>query len=431
MKITYIFDTSVIVYDPFAFEKFPENDIIIPINVLDELDKLKTFPNEVGKNARVFVRTLDELSQKGEIHKGIVLPNKSVLKVDAKNYLTKFGDDDKYVDNKILACADFYKNKTKKKAVLLSRDIGLRVRAKAFEIGSEHYETDNHNNLELFAGHRSIVNQEIGDKLNTKGFLPCDIYDELKDLVPNECVYIEGKNGEGLGLGRKIGNKLVLMENRYPWGLGTKNKEQAMAVDLLLDPKVPLVSLVGSAGTGKTLCVIASALEAVLEQKKYSKLIVYRPIQVVGKDIGYLPGSIKEKLEPYMIPIMDSFEFLMGGKKNDKWKTMLEMYQEKGTIQMEAITYIRGRSIPNAYIILDEAQNISKEEMKTIITRLSHGSKLVITGDIQQIDNNNLDAMNNGLSYVVEKFKNSDLAGHITLTKGERSPLAAKAAEIL
>jgi PhoH-like ATPase len=233
-------------------------------------------------------------------------------------------------------------------------------------------------------------------------------------------------------MGRKVAPDCVkLIRKQYPWNISGRNKEQNFAIDLIMDKNVDLVTLIGRAGTGKSLIVLATALELVLGRKEYDKFIIYRPIQPVGNDIGYLPGTMEEKLAPWFSAIMDNFEMLFSTKHGGDWKRELEMYQKKGRIEMEAITYIRGRSIPNAIILVDEAQNLSKEDVKTILTRAGEGTKIILTGDIEQIDNSLLDATSNGLTHVIEKFKDSELAGHVTFTQGERSKLASKAAEIL
>lgn len=437
MRKTYILDTSVLLHDPFSYKSFKDNDVIIPINVLDELDNKKNLINETGKNARVCIRALDAICKTGEIYKGIKIENNIMLKIET-NIATskKFSITSNIVDNKILACAYGYKQKNAKKkiaTVLVSKDINLRIRASAFQIAAQDYEKDRMPINELYTGMRNMKSDELGESLSKTGSLDIGCYDELRELelMPNECVYIESMSGRGLSLGRRVGDKLALIKSIKPWGLETRNKEQAFAVDMLCDPKIPLVTLIGKAGTGKTLVAIASALEMVLDKKQFNRMIIYRPIQPVGNDIGYLPGTMEEKLGPWMQAISDSFEFLFESKAGAKWKTTLDRYLDDGSIQMEAITYIRGRSIPNAFILIDESQNLSKEEVKTILTRAGTGTKIVLTGDIEQIDNSYLDATNNGLSYVVEKFKNLDLAGHITFSRGERSILASKASEIL
>jgi PhoH-like ATPase len=436
MKKNYIIDTSVLIHDPTSFKSFSGNDVIIPVNVLDELDKLKNLPNEAGKNARVCIRALDAICAQGIIHKGIKIENNITLKIDTtNNSADKFGPSS-YVDNKILACAFAIKEKNKKlknpqPTILVSKDINLRIRARAFDIKAEDYEKDRTAHTDLYVGFKDIVSEELGYLLQEHEEIDFKLYDEFEGLNQNECVHLIDNDGRGLAIGRRINDKIKLIPDRSPWGLNLRNKEQAFAADLLSDPKVPLVTLVGRAGTGKSLVAVAAALDVVLSKKTYNKLIIYRPIQPMGNDIGYLPGSMEEKLDPWMQPIKDSLEFLTGkGKKGTTWKDNLSpQYAEK--IEMHAITYVRGRSIPNAFILIDEAQNLSKEEVKTLLTRASNGTKIVLTGDIEQIDNSFLDATNNGLSYAIEKFKESELSGHITFSKGERSALASKASEIL
>jgi PhoH-like ATPase len=433
MRKTYIIDTSVLVYDPNSYQSFAGNDVIIPIYVLDELDKLKTLPNDAGRNARVFIRTLDKLCQQGELHRGIRLDNDIFLKIDTSQVQAEVFGSKTYVDNKILACAKRLADDRKdySPVVVVSRDINLRIRARAFEMQAEDYETAQAKTSDLYLGFRQVVNEELGLLLQANGYLDCKLFEEFNDVMPNECLHFVDEEGGGLAIARRVNDTIKLIPDRSPWELSLRNKEQAFAADLLCDPRIPLVTLVGRAGTGKTLCAVASGLEMVLAKKAFNRLVIYRPIQPVGNDIGYLPGTMEEKLDPWMGPIKDSLDFLTGkSKKGGSWKDKLSpQYAEK--IEMQALTYVRGRSIPNAFIIVDEAQNLTKEEVKTILTRASSGTKVVLTGDIEQIDNSSLDATNNGLSYVIEKFKDSELAGHITFSKGERSALAAKAAEIL
>lgn len=787
-RTTYIIDTSVLIHDPHSFESFKNNEIVIPVNVLDELDKLKTFPNDAGKNARVCIRILDRIVSSfpnGDLNKGIKIENNILFKIDTTIQSNKFGDND-YVDNKILACAELIKQRNGKKkiptnTVLVSRDINLRIRARAAGVKAETYEKDRLGGTdELYQGFIEIVNEELGNLLSSKSVVDCFRSEDLIRMQPNECVHFINKEGRGLSLGKKVGDKIRIIQSKKPWGLDLRNKEQAFATELLMDKKLPLVTLIGMAGTGKTIVALAAALEMVGERKDYNRLIIYRPIQPVGKDIGYLPGpqpldakiltpngwttmgeidinnfvigsdgtpkkvlktfskgikdiyriifsdgssteccddhlwftttrkeeqrklgvgsvkslkeiretlkvyttqmnnhkipmiqpvqfnkkehiihpyilgiilgdgcitetysvnftstdpeveklchqhlptgmkcklqsgykygfimnenednknrienifnseinrlnlrnryssdkfipkeylissiedrlailqglmdsdgfvsedgsdvsfsttssqlaidiqfiiqslggkanindkishdsngkeikskvvsvslpdiflpfqlsrklqryknrknklsrmielveyvgkkeakcilvdstdhlyatdhfilthnTMEEKLSPWMQAIYDNLEVLFGMKSGPNWKRNLEYMLERDLIEMEAITYIRGRSIPNSIILIDEAQNLSKEEIKTILTRAGTGSKIILTGDIQQIDNTNLDVMNNGLTYIVEKFKELDIAGHITFTKGERSVLATKASEIL
>ena len=436
MRKTYILDTSVLLYDPNSFKNFAGNDVYLPINVLDELDKIKTFSNDVGKNARLCIRMLDAICEKADINKGIKIDNDVLLKIETKFKTNEemFGAGN-YADNRILACAYMLKQKNAKKktpTILVSKDINLRIRARAFQIEAQDYLRDKIDVSDMYTGYRDVTNSDLGEVLNAIGCAQCSDYEELKSMQPNECIHIGDENGKGLAIARRIGDQIKVVKSKKPWGLIPRSKEQAYAIDLLCDKKIPLVTLTGRSGTGKTLATVAAALECVLEKKEYSKIIIYRPVVSVGKqDLGFLPGGIDEKLDPWFSAINDAFEFLFSSSKGDKWKAMFDLYKQKEIINMEAIAYIRGRSIPNAYMIIDEFQNLSQEDAKTILTRAGEGTKIVAVGDIEQIDNSYLDATNNGLNYIIEKFKDSDLAGHVTFTKGERSALATKASEIL
>lgn len=431
-KKIFVLDTSVLVYAPNAYESFKGHSVIIPITVLDELDKLKRYGDGAGRNARVAIRNLDAISDVGEIHLGITIKNNISIKIDTSPY-GSLGPDPTYGDAKILACAAKIKeNNPKAFVVLISKDINLRTRAKAFGILAQDYEKDKLSYSDLYDGFRTLENEDIGEVLNSGGVVSISDY-KLPSLFPNECVLFTNKNGKGIGSGRVIGKQIKPIKEQLAWNLEPKNKEQLYAIDLLLDANIPLVSIIGAAGSGKSLMSVACGLELVLNRKIYNNFILYRPIQPMGNDVGYLPGSLSEKLDPWFAPIDDSFAYLFSDKSNrkDGWKTQLHQYITNGTIQKEALTYIRGRSIPKSLILIDEAQNISKEEIKTILTRVGMNSKIIINGDISQIDNNYLDATNNGLTYTIEKFKTSELAGHISFKKGERSALATLASEIL
>lgn len=432
MRKIFVMDTSVFVYDPNSFMSFAGNDVIIPFTVLEELDKVKKFASQDGRNARVAIRALDKISNLGEIHNGIHIDNDIILKIDTSSY-GALGSDITYGDSKILACASQAKSCFPDRTVILvSKDINLRTKAKSFGLIAQDYEKDKVASNDLFEGFQSIKCQEAGLALFDAGVIMVSGYTELNDLYENEFVLFIGDDGKGIAAGRRVKDQIKLVKDKTPWGLELRNKEQLFAADLLLDPTIPLITLIGKAGTGKTLVSLACGLELTLERRIINKMVIYRPIQPMGNDIGYLPGSLEEKLEPWMSAVTDGFEFLLeGSKSREGWKHKMHQFVDEGRIQMEALTYIRGRSIPNSFILVDEAQNLSKEEVKTILTRAGMNTKIVLTGDIEQIDNSYLDATNNGLSYVVEKFKYSELAGHITFSKGERSPLASKASEIL
>lgn len=435
MRTTYILDTSALVQDPYAYKHFPHSDIIIPIAVLNELDKLKKQTNDAGKNARVAIRMLDELSSKGDISTGILTEEDTLVKVDTSYYdfnndFAGFGDPT-YGDTQILACAvKYYKELPSQDVIFVSNDINLRVKAKSRALQAISHDEHKYSLSDLYGGIEVVKNEEAGLELQKRGSIDPKEYGIW--LLPNECVSFEDLDGNVIALGRRVSNdKIKLIKKHYPWNISPRNKEQSFAMDLIMDKGVDLVTLIGKAGTGKSLIVLASALELVLNRKEYDKFIIYRPIQPVGNDIGFLPGTLEEKLAPWFQAIMDNFEVLFSTKGHGEWRRNLEMYQRKGQIEMEAITYIRGRSIPNSIILIDECQNLSKDEVKTILTRAGEGTKIILTGDIEQIDNSALDATSNGLTHVIEKFKDSGMAGHITFTQGERSRLASKAAEIL
>jgi PhoH-like ATPase len=436
MRTTHVLDTSALIYDPSAWKQFPDSDVIIPIAVLNELDKLKKQSGEAGRNARVCIRLLDEISDKLDITVGVLLEHGTLLKIDAtyrdmaEPEYAGFGDPD-YGDTQILGCAlATWKAHPEHDVKLVSNDINLRVKAKSRNIDAIAHDGFKYSLSDLYSGSITVTNEDAGVDLVKRGSIDPRDYNIF--MLPNECVLIEGEDGEGVALGRKVSaDKLKLIRKVYPWGIASRNKEQSFAIDLIMDRNVDLVTLIGRAGTGKSLIVLAAALELVLNKKEYDKLIIYRPIQPVGNDIGYLPGTMEEKLAPWFQAIMDNLELLFSAKSGTDWKKDLEMFQRKGRIEMEAITYIRGRSIPNSIILIDECQNLSKDEVKTILTRAGEGTKIILTGDIEQIDNASLDATSNGLTHVIEKFKDSELAGHVTFTQGERSKLASKAAEVL
>jgi PhoH-like ATPase len=436
MRKQFVLDTSVLIYDPCAYKQFPDSDVVIPIVVLNELDNLKKSPVEAGKNARVAIRLLDDICDQGDISTGILLDNDILLKIDAtyRNCALPPYDglgDATYGDTHILAClCETWHNHPERDVTLVSNDINLRVKAKSRGIDAEAHEGKRYSLSDLYAGNQIVVHEDAGMDLQQNGFIDPRVYG--LNLAPHECVLFQADNGDGITMGRQVApDKVKVVRKQYPWNISARSAEQSFLIDLIMDKNVDLVTALGQAGTGKTLIALASSLELVLNKKDYDKLIIYRPIQSVGNDIGYLPGTLEEKLAPWFQAIMDNFEFLFTNTSSSDWRKELEMFQKKGRIEMSAITYIRGRSIPNAIILIDEAQNLSSAEIKTILTRAGEGTKIILTGDICQIDNERLDATDNGLTHVIEKFKSSNLAGHITLVKGERSRLATLASDIL
>ena len=435
MKKIYILDTNVFLTNARSIFEFKNNDIVVPLKVLDEIDKHKKRQDGVGLNARAIIRTLDNLRLRGNLHKGIrIAKGKGILSVrgyDIKDMPASC--DYKSADNEIITTAiTERKNNPNRKVIVVTRDINMRVKCDSLGILTEDYVTNkvvtDHN--KLFTGFaKHLVDDQIIDYVYEGQEV---IFDkEEGNFKPNQfLMLVSNANDKKTALVRfKNYNLPVTKVSEYKkgvWGLKPRNKEQMFALDVLLDPNIPIVTLVGKAGCGKTLLAIAAGLDQVLDQEIYKKLVVSRPVQPLGKDIGYLPGTMEEKMRPWLMPIQDNIDHLLNGKKES-----MSMFFDNGTIQIEALTYIRGRSISNAFIIIDEAQNLTIHELKTIITRVGENTKIILTGDIEQIDSVYLDSTSNGLSYAVEKFKSYDLSGHITLIKGERSKVATLASKVL
>jgi PhoH-like ATPase len=452
MKKIYVLDTSVYLTDCRSLSSFGNNDIIIPLIVLEEIDKHKKRPDTVGTNARGTIRSLDELRTKGSLFDGIKI-NKNAGKVFTKNFdPTVLPDsyDSRIPDNMIIATAlTEAKNNPNRKVILVSCDINMRVKCDSLGLETIDYTSDQiiKERSELYSGFATLlVDDQLIDLFYNKEpvYLPDkEAVEQKLKVYPNQfLMLVSNSNDKKSALARYIDSNTPLKrikETENVWGgVMAKNKEQAFALDLLLDPSIPVVTLVGKAGSGKTLCAIAAGLQQImpnmssnknntkLKEKGYTRLIVSRPVQPLGKDIGFLPGSLEEKMSPWLSPIQDNLRFLFGDDQ-----IMLTEYMDRGIIEIEALTYIRGRSIQNAFIIIDECQNISRHEMKTILTRVGNGSKIVLTGDIEQIDNIHVDETTNGLTHAIEKLKDFDVSGHITLVKGERSKVATIASQAL
>jgi len=440
-KKTYVLDTSVCLTDAKCLQKYQNNDIVIPLKVLEEIDGHKKRQDSVGANARKIIRTFDALRAKGNLQKGVRMGRgKGFLRVNYGDAsLLPVDLDPSVADNLIISTALFESKKTPaRKVILVSRDINMRVICDSVGVQSEGYALDKviENHTSLYDGFiTKLVDDQVIDQFYEGG----DVYLENdKGMNPNQFVMlVSSSNEKKTALARYISRGNSLREiyhvgQKGLWGVSPRNKEQSFALDLLLNPEIPFVSLVGKAGSGKTLLAIAAGISQVLRDPfdknipLYKKLVVSRPVQPMGKDIGFLPGSMEEKMRPWLMPIQDNLQYLMGDDK-----VTLEEYMGQGIIELEALTYIRGRSISNAFIVIDEAQNLSMHEIKTIMTRVGEGTKLVLTGDIEQIDNVYVDETSSGLVHAVEKFKRTSLTGHITLKKGERSRLATLAAEIL
>jgi len=424
----FILDTNVLVHDPYCFENFEDNNIIIPFPVLEEIDKLKKNSGSVGQNARKVNRFLDSLRSKGRLTEGVRLESGGTLRIavfdEFKSKLPPFAANN-YKDNAILLYMMELSHMDKLPVILVSKDINMRVKADIMGLKADDYLHDKVEIDDKLSGINIIDNPSLRDKFIDRDELSAD---ELPGPV--------GAN-EFVDFGREIfgrvspdGERVVPLEitmETSSWGIMPRNNEQMMAMELLLDDDVRVVFIPGMAGTGKTLISLACGLRKVVDEKKYERLMVARPIIPMGQDIGYLPGSMEEKIDPWMTPIYDNLYMLFNNRHTD-----LEVFLKKGEqLQVEVLSYIRGRSIPNQYFIIDEAQNLSPHEIKTIITRVGENTKIVIIGDPYQIDNSYLDAYSNGLTYAASRLTDKSLAGHITLTKGERSELASLAAELL
>jgi PhoH-like ATPase len=433
---TFVIDTNVLLHDPQAISKFKDNDVIIPLNVFEELDSMKRFSDELGKNARYILRFIDSLKARkaGNLHTGVQIEDGIVVRVlvDTKAVeRTSFPLPPDRSSNKILLVA--YKLKEQgEHVVIVSKDFVVRVKAEAIGLEAEDYENLKFSYDNIYRGYRKIeVPKREIDLFLKDGFLEADI----PDLFPNE--YCMLSSPEQSSAVCKYNSKTKRLEpllklSKDIWGIQPLNVEQKCALDLLLRDDINLVTMIGPAGTGKTLMALAAGLRKVFDEGVYNRILVSRPIIPLGKDIGYLPGTKDEKLFHWMQPIFDNLEFLCqstsgeaNGQETQKW------VMESKKLEMEAVTYIRGRSLPKMYMIIDEAQNLTPHEVKTIISRAGKGTKVVLTGDATQIDNPYLDKDSNALTYTVGKFKQYPIYGHIFLDRTERSELAALAAEVL
>jgi PhoH-like ATPase len=436
MTKTFILDTNVLLHDPNALYAFDEHAVVIPIYCIEEIDQFKKDLSELGRNARMVSRYLDEFREKGKLAEGVALPNGGTLRVayTARTLPQELRTQFHETDNRILAVAlDVSEKLQGAQAIFVTKDTNLRLRADALGLRAENYEHDNVHIDELYSGQAEV---EVDAALVDDLYSGKEVQLEKNGFNPNQFILLRDRaNPSHTALARVSGSEgkiQPIRKTREVWGLRARNKEQAFALDLLLDDTINLVTVVGKAGTGKTLLALAAGLQKTSEERIYQRLLVSRPIFPLGKDIGYLPGDIEEKLNPWMQPIYDNIELLMGLSKQERREG--RSYHELidlGLIEIEPITYIRGRSIPNQYMIVDEAQNLTPHEVKTIITRVGDNTKLVFTGDPYQIDNPYVDSGTNGLTFIVNKFARERIAGHITLSKGERSALAELASNIL
>jgi len=449
-KKTYVFDTSVCLTDAECIHNYGYNDIMLPLKVLEEIDNHKKRQDSAGVNARRIIRELDDLRKKGPLQAGVRLgKGKGILKIRSRNLDLLPGDLQKNLADHIIISTALAENSDNgnRKTILVSRDINMRVICDSVGLTSEDYTENRAINKEsdLYSGFSTCLVDDQTIDFFYEGEAVFMEEEEYPNLNPNQFVMLVSSSNEKKTALSKFVSYPTALEKVIQfrdgvWGVKAKNKEQAFALDLLMDPDIKVVSLTGKAGSGKTLIAIAAGLDQVVYNKKvkdklkddsfcrtpYKRLLVSRPVMPMGRDIGFLPGSINEKMAPWLAPVQDNLKFLTGDDQ-----TTLDDYMERGLIEIEALTYIRGRSIANAYIVVDEAQNLTAHEIKTILTRVGEGTKIVLTGDIEQIDNVYINEMSSGLTHAIEKMKSFDLSGHVTLEKGERSKVATLAAKVL
>ena len=454
----FVLDTNVLLHNPQSIFKFEEHEVVIPLTVIEELDKFKKNNDETGRNSRQVIRSLDKLRGFGHLFEGVRW-NEQGGSIRVARTEAAVGDSSLELDkndNRILSVAAALKAKGLR-TIFITKDINARVKCDALGIACEDFEADRVDADWLHSGYCSMqVPTDLIDSLYSERQLarsaleglPATTPDgeklDVESLVPNQFVILIDQADPGhTGLARVLGNTGHLIPVTGPrkpvYGVMARNVQQTMALDLLLDDDVKLVTLIGPAGTGKTLMAIASGMQKVLKEERLDKLLVARPIMPLGRDIGYLPGDKDEKLSMWMQPIFDNVGYLLstrsgtaqGDADSKSTEQRMDQLMATGKLVMEPLTYIRGRSIPHQFMIVDEAQNLSPHEVKTIVSRVGDGTKIVLCGDIGQIDNPYLDAASNGLAHAIERMKGQTIAGHVTLSKTERSELASLAAEVL
>lgn len=455
-KRTYILDTNVLIYDPNALFVFQEHDLVLPIVCVEEIDKFKRELTERGRAARAISRQLDSMRASGRLSEGVPLPGGGRLRVELgkpEDAAPLFGGASASNDNLILRMALRLQQESPERRIsFVSRDVNVRLKADALGMQVEDYE---HAHLELDESYTGVVERDVAQETVDEAWRTGAVPESGEGLAPNQFVILRNEMRPDHSVQTRYDPtrkqlSLVVKPKEGCWGIFARNREQIFAMDLLLDDRIPVVTIDGMAGTGKTLLAMACGLRRVVDDKRYRRLVVARPIFPMGKDLGYLPGSVDEKLNPWMKPIFDALELIVsgedadeepggkgdgkGGKAHDRQRRHGASYQaliDQKLVEIEPLTYIRGRSMPKQFLIIDEAQNLTPHEVKTILTRAGEGTKVVLTGDRYQIDNPYVDATSNGLTYVAEHFRLSPMAGHVTLRKGERSALAELAAKLL
>ncbi len=435
----FVLDTNVLLHNADSIHSFTDNVVVLPMTVIEELDNFKTRNDELGRNARRVIRDLDQLRHGGTLSEGVPLENGGTLRIVFGFESVKHPHLDlKVADNRIVAVAYTLKMEGEE-VYFVSKDINARLKADALGVAVQDFEKQKVNIDELFSGYREIdVPSALIDDFYKNG--PKSV--EGLEFCPNEFILLrdefDPKHTALVKAATKDTMVRLVPEYESAYHIRSRSKEQRMALELLMDPNISIVTLVGQAGTGKTLLALAAAMESTINAHRYDKILVSRPIIPMGKDLGYMPGDKDEKLRHWMQPIFDNLTYIMGGGRTklgeddeDSTRRKVEKLVKDQIIEMEALTYIRGRSISDQFVIVDEAQNLTPHEVKTIISRAGNGTKMVLTGDPYQIDNPYLDSSSNGLTYTVERLKELPLHGHITLRKSERSDLAAVAADYL
>ncbi len=442
----FVLDTNVLLYNPRAVHVFDEHDIVIPFTVLGELDKFKKENTEIGRNAREVIRELDKLRLEGSLASGV--------KVGTKGGSMRVAFDEGNMpawaqggspDDRIISVAYALKEQGKP-VVMISKDINVRLKSDALGIPTEDFENQKVDADQLYTGFDEVVVAgALINRMHKEKQLPIAELKKFKPLANQFVLLVDALDPSHKSMARRIGDTEFLMpiagSRKAVYGVLGRNAQQTMALDLLMDDEIKLVTLIGTAGSGKTLLAVAAAMTKTMIETRYDKILVARPIMPMGRDIGYLPGDKDEKLSVWMQPIFDNLSYLMSNRgepnngsqqaESKPAEARVKQLLASGQLVMEPLTYIRGRSIPHQFLIIDEAQNLSPHEVKTIISRVGEGTKIVLTGDIDQIDNPYLDASSNGLSYTIDRMKGQAKVGHVTLIKSERSELASLAAGLL
>ena len=433
MSKTYVLDTNVLLHNPEALFAFEENEVVIPFAVIEEIDNHKKRQDEIGRNARLVSQKLDALRPQGRLSDGIQLPGGGQLRIELNHQEmvpSPSGWDSLKHDNRMVAMAHHLRLEIESPVILVTKDLNLRIKADLVGVPAEDFISDKVDYQSLYSGVTELhVLPGMIDQFHRDGRVKLE---ETNGMSPHQFVILKNcSQTSGSALTRYSQNMLwpLVHSDSVNWGVKALNKEQKFGLELLMNDRINVVTLVGRAGTGKTLLALAVGLEKVLEEHVYKRLLITRPVIPMGNDLGYLPGTMEEKLRPWMQPIYDNLEFLFSSHQ-DPTEGITDL-MERGVLVMEALAYMRGRSIPRQFIICDEAQNLSPHMIKTLITRIGEGTKIVFTGDPEQIDHPYLDASSNGLTYLVERLKGEEIAGHVTLTKGERSAVAELGARLL